>query len=60
MFVHLDTAAINALLDVARDEIKAIESGETSYGGSADNLEMIEALTSATDALAAAIDGGGW
>lgn len=60
MLVDLDSAAITALMDLARDEIKSIERGDSHYGNRDDNVDMISTLDEAVSALAHAIEGRGW
>lgn len=56
MFVDLHTYAIDALIDVARDEIKEIEGGRSFYGDRDSTVDMLGVLHDAVTALEKARD----
>lgn len=51
MNVWLTQEQAEALTDLARDEIKSIERGNTYYGSRDDNLDQISLLTEAIELL---------
>lgn len=51
MLVELSTNAADLLTELALDEMKAIESGATSYGDAEDNIAALEALAEIVDRI---------
>lgn len=56
MFVNLPLEAIDALIDLARDEFKEITAGRSFYGTRDETVDMLSLLSDAIDAMEAARD----
>lgn len=56
MFVDLPLEAIDALHDLARDEVNEISGGRSFYGTRDETVDMLSLLADAIDALEAARD----
>ena len=51
MRIEISTNAADLITELALDEMKAIESGTTTYGGAEDNIAAIEALAEVIDQI---------
>lgn len=54
MRIDISTNAADLILELALDEMKAVETGQASYGSAEDNIAAIEALAEIIDAIEAA------